>query len=90
MITQCESAETKRDELKTKRDEFERRLALAPSVERDYRAMLRELENAQLRYQQIRAKQGDTEISENLETEHKGERFTMIEPPLPPEKPVSP
>jgi hypothetical protein len=25
-----------------------------------------------------------------LETERKGERFTMIEPPLPPEKPVSP
>lgn len=90
LITERQSAETKRDELKTKRDEFERRLALAPSVERDYRAMLRELENAQLRYQQIRAKQGDTEISENLETEHKGERFTMIEPPLPPEKPVSP
>jgi uncharacterized protein involved in exopolysaccharide biosynthesis len=90
LITERQSAETKRDELKTKRDEFERRLALAPSVERDYRAMLRDLENAQLRYQQIRAKQGDTQISEKLETEHKGERFTMIEPPLPPEKPVSP
>ena len=30
------------------------------------------------------------QVSENLETERKGERFTMIEPPLPPEKPVSP
>jgi succinoglycan biosynthesis transport protein ExoP len=90
LITERQSEETKRDELKEKRDEFERRLASAPSVERDYRAMLREMENAQLRYQQIRAKQGDTQISEQLETEHKGERFTMIEPPLPPEKPVSP
>ncbi len=90
LMTERQGAERKRDELKAKRDEFERRLALAPSVERDYREMLRDMENAQLRYQQIRAKQGDTQISEKLETEHKGERFTMIEPPLPPEKPVSP
>jgi polysaccharide biosynthesis transport protein len=85
-----ESAETKRNELSAKLDEFERRLAQAPAVERDYRALARDLENAQLKYQQIRAKQGDVQVSENLETARKGERFTMIEPPLPPEKPVSP
>jgi uncharacterized protein involved in exopolysaccharide biosynthesis len=90
LIAQRETEEAKRDELRTKRDEFERRLALAPAVERDYRELQRELESAQLRYQQIRAKQGDVQTTENLETERKGERFTMIEPPLPPEKPVSP
>jgi succinoglycan biosynthesis transport protein ExoP len=85
-----ESAETKRNELSAKLDDFERRLAQAPAVERDYRELARDLENAQLKYQQIRAKQGDVQVSENLETARKGERFTMIEPPLPPEKPVSP
>jgi polysaccharide biosynthesis transport protein len=85
-----QSAEAKRDELKAKLDDYERRLAQAPAVERDYRQLARELESAQLKYQQIRAKQGDVQVSENLETERKGERFTMIEPPLPPEKPVSP
>src|ERR1700733_5156440 len=85
-----ESTEAKRDELQAKLDDFERRLAQAPAVERDYRELARDLENAQLKYQQIRAKQGDVEVSENLETERKGERFTMIEPPLPPEKPVTP
>jgi succinoglycan biosynthesis transport protein ExoP len=84
------SAEAKRDELQAKLDDFERRLAQAPAVERDYRELVRDLENAQLKYQQIRAKQGDVQVSENLETERKGERFTMIEPPLPPEKPVTP
>lgn len=84
------SAETKRDELRAKLDEYERRMARAPAVERDYRGLLRDLENAQLKYQQIRAKQGDVQVSENLEAERKGERFTMIEPPLPPEKPVTP
>jgi succinoglycan biosynthesis transport protein ExoP len=48
------------------------------------------LDSAQLKYQEIRAKQTEVQVSQNLETEHKGERFTMIEPPLPPEKPVSP
>jgi succinoglycan biosynthesis transport protein ExoP len=85
-----QSAESKRDELRAKLDDYERRLAQAPAVERDYRELARDLENAQLKYQQIRAKQGDVQVSENLETERKGERFTMIEPPLPPEKPVTP
>jgi uncharacterized protein involved in exopolysaccharide biosynthesis len=83
-------AEAKRDELRSKLDEYERRLAQAPAVERDYRELARDLENAQLRYQQLRGKQGEVQVSENLETQRKGERFTMIEPPLPPEKPISP
>jgi uncharacterized protein involved in exopolysaccharide biosynthesis len=90
LISERQSAEAKRDELKSKLDDYERRMAQAPAVERDYRQLARDLENAQLKYQQIRAKQGDVQVSENLETERKGERFTMIEPPLPPEKPVSP
>jgi polysaccharide biosynthesis transport protein len=90
LMAERKSDELKRDELHAKLDEYERRLAAEPAVERDYRAMVRDLDNAQLKYQQIRAKQSDVQMSENLETERKGERFTMIEPPLPPEKPVSP
>jgi uncharacterized protein involved in exopolysaccharide biosynthesis len=90
LMAEQKSDELKRDELRAKLDEYERRLAAAPAVERDYRALARDLENAQLRYQQIRAKQSDAQISDHLETEKKGERFTMIEPPLPPEKPISP
>jgi protein tyrosine kinase modulator len=90
LMAQRKSDELKRDELQAKLDDYDRRLAAAPAVERDYRALARDLENAQLRYQQIRAKQSDAQISDNLEAERKGERFTMIEPPLPPEKPISP
>jgi polysaccharide biosynthesis transport protein len=85
-----ESATKKRDELRTKLDEYERRLAQAPAVERQYRALARDLDGAQLKYQEMRSKQAEVQVSQNLETEHKGERFTMIEPPLPPEKPISP
>lgn len=90
LTAQRTSELAKRDELQAKLNDYERRLAAAPAVERDFRALARDLDNAQMRYQQIRAKQSDVQISENLETQRKGERFTMIEPPLPPEKPISP
>jgi succinoglycan biosynthesis transport protein ExoP len=90
LMTERKSAEMKRDELHAKLEDYEHRLAAEPAVERDYRALVRDLENAQVKYQQIRAKQSDVQVSQNLETERKGERFTMIEPPLPPEKPISP
>jgi succinoglycan biosynthesis transport protein ExoP len=48
------------------------------------------LESAQLKYQEMLSKQTEAQVSQNLEAEHQGERFTMIEPPLPPEKPISP
>ena len=32
----------------------------------------------------------EAQLAQNLETNRKGERFTLIEPPLPPEEPVSP
>ena len=85
-----DSAIKKRDELRAKLEEYERRLAQAPAVERQYRELARDLDTAQLKYQEMRSKQSEVQVSQNLETEHKGERFTMIEPPLPPEKPVSP
>jgi protein tyrosine kinase modulator len=85
-----ESAVKKRDALRAKLDDYERRLAQEPAVERQYRELARDLDSAQLKYQEIRSKQTEVQVSQNLEAEHKGERFTMIEPPLPPEKPISP
>jgi polysaccharide biosynthesis transport protein len=85
-----DSAIKRRDELRAKFDDYERRLAQSPEVERQFHEMSRELETAQLEYKQILAKQTESEVSENLESERKGERFTMIEPPQMPEKPVSP
>ena len=85
-----ESAVKKRDELRAKYDDYERRMALSPDVERQYREMARDLESAQLKYQEILSKQTEAQVSQNLETERKGEKFTLIEPPQPPEKPISP
>lgn len=90
LIVERESAVKKRDSLRAKLDDYEARLAHEPAVERQYRELARDLDSAQLKYEEIRNKQTEVQVSQNLETEHKGERFTMIEPPLPPEKPVSP
>jgi polysaccharide biosynthesis transport protein len=90
VLVERSSAVQKRDELKAKLEQYERRLLLAPAVEREYRELARDLDSAQLKYQELRSKQSEVQVSQNLEAEQKGERFTMIEPPLPPEKPISP
>jgi polysaccharide biosynthesis transport protein len=85
-----ESAIKKRDELQVKLHSYDKRMALSPEVERAYREIVRDVEAAQFKYGEILSKQSEAQIAVNLETEQKGEKFTMIEPPQPPEKPVSP
>jgi succinoglycan biosynthesis transport protein ExoP len=85
-----DNATKKRDGLHAKLDQYEKRMAESPEVERQYRTMARDLESAQFKYQEILSKQTEAQVSANLETERKGERFTLIEPPQPPEKPINP
>ena len=85
-----QAAVKKRDELHANLEDYEKRMAQSPEVEREYRELARSLDSAQLKYQETLSKQTEVQISHNLETERKGEKFTMIEPPQPPEKPISP
>jgi uncharacterized protein involved in exopolysaccharide biosynthesis len=80
----------KRAAVQTRIDDLEHRLAAAPAVERDYNALALQLDNEMLKYRDVRQKQMDAKLSQNLENEQKGEHFTLIEPPLAPEQPVSP
>ncbi len=88
--SQIRSLQKKRDELEATMASIERHLAHTPVVERDYTAMLRDLDSSQLEYKAARLKQMDAKTSEDLESERKGERFTLIEPPLVPEEPSQP
>lgn len=76
--------------LQKKLNDYEERLARTPGVEREYSEILRELSSAQNQYAEIRRRQMEADVSDNLEIERKGERFTLIEPPLSPEAPTSP
>jgi hypothetical protein len=95
--SQREATNAERDSLTQKRAavqakiaDLEGRIAAAPSVQRDFDALVRELDNEQLKYREVRQKQMGAKLSENLEDEQKGERFTLIDPPLPPQQPASP
>jgi succinoglycan biosynthesis transport protein ExoP len=90
LSTQREAAVKRRDSLQAKLDEYDNRTAKSPEVERQYRELARQLDSAQIQYQTILAKQTEAQVSRNLEADRKGEKFTLIEPPLPPEKPISP
>jgi succinoglycan biosynthesis transport protein ExoP len=80
----------RRAELRAKVEDSERRLRQIPEVERQYLALARDWENAALRHRELRAKLMEAQIGEQLERKSKGERFSIVEPPLLPEKPIKP
>lgn len=80
----------KRNELKAKISSYEARIEQTPQVEREYLDLNRDHQNAVLRYQEIKAKQMEAEVAQQLEKDSKGERFSLIDPPQLPEKPASP
>jgi hypothetical protein len=52
--------------------------------------LMRDYENARAAYKEVKDKQMQAELAKSLETDQKGERFTLIEPPLLPEQPFKP
>ncbi len=76
--------------LRAKLAELEDRITNSPEVERQYRMLMRDYEIAQAKYQEVLAKRQEAELASSLETKQRGERFTLIEPPMIPEEPSSP
>ncbi|MGD8854657.1 MAG: lipopolysaccharide biosynthesis protein, partial [Gammaproteobacteria bacterium] len=84
------SLQRKRGALEGKLTDYERRLAEAPQREWEFRTLARELRNATQKYQELRAKEMQARLAQELEKDSKGERFEIVEPPIRPEEPVSP
>ena len=76
--------------LKQKIAEYEDRLLQMPKVEAEYRTLARDYENTTMRYRDLKSKQMTAEVAQAMEKERKGEKFTLIDPPILPEKPISP
>ena len=76
--------------LKQKIAEYEDRLLQMPKVEAEYRTLTRDYENTTMRYRDLKSKQMTAEVAQAMEKERKGEKFTLIDPPILPEKPISP
>ena len=50
---------------------------------------MRDHETAQKKYDEIRAKEMTAQVAESLEDDQKAERFSLLEPPLFPDKPIT-
>ena len=97
MQTQLAAADSEMRSLKTRRAktlekiaEYEERLLQTPKIEQEYRMIVRELEQTSANYQNTRSKQITAEVGQEMEKERKGEKFTLIDPAVLPEEPISP
>jgi uncharacterized protein involved in exopolysaccharide biosynthesis len=95
--TQLESIEVgmraaiaKGDQLRAKLADYEKRIIQTPQVEREYLNILRDYNNSRDKYRDIKAKQMEAQVGQELEKERKGERFSLIDPPQIPEEPIKP
>ena len=71
-------------------DEYRKRIANTPRVEETYKAIRIELENTQLKYNDLMRKHMEAKVAQGLEQEKKGERFSLIDPARLPEIPYKP
>jgi len=85
-----ESLAARKARLTEKVQQLEKRIARSPQVEKDYQVLVREHQNALARFQDIKARQMEAEIGQELEKESKGESFVLIDPAQYPEEPVKP
>jgi uncharacterized protein involved in exopolysaccharide biosynthesis len=84
------SLRTKQVELRAKRADLERKTLRSSDVEKDLSALYRELNTASASYQAARERAFTAKMGQALETQSKGERFTLVEPPDLPLLPSSP
>lgn len=87
---ELETIAEEREELKSTLAELEKRIEQAPEVEREYQRVARAHETALNERRVIAQKLLTAQLGETLETERKGERFTLIEPPSAPTEPIKP
>ena len=70
--------------------DYELRLSRAPTVERDYVQLERDREITRAQFSDIQTKLREAEIAKSLESESKGERYTVIRAASVPKSPFSP
>lgn len=87
---ESKSLEHTRSQLIKRTEELRQSLRQAPLVEKEYTDLIQELDNSNARYREVSAREMEAQISQQLEIERKGERFTLIDPPQEPLEPISP
>ncbi len=85
-----ESIKRQINDYQSKKDGYRRRIESGPKVEEEYKVLLLERNNLQLKYDDLMKKLMEAKVAQGLEEGQMGERFTLIDPARLPEKPVSP
>ena len=80
----------RQEDIKLQLAEYENRIVQTHQVQRAYTDLTRDYENNAAKYRELKAKQLEAELGQNLEAENKGESFTLIEPPVIPSKSEKP
>jgi uncharacterized protein involved in exopolysaccharide biosynthesis len=81
---------SRQKEVREKLADFEQRIVKTHQVKRAYDDLIRDHANHLAKYQELRAKQLQAQLAQNLESENKGESFSLIEPPQVPTKAEKP
>lgn len=69
---------------------YRRSLQSTPRVEETYKVLINERDNLLNKYNDLMQKHMEAQVAQGLEKNQKGERFTVVEPALLPEKPYKP
>ena len=85
-----EALRATRTAVKRRLQDYAARLERTPEMEPDYLFLTRDRDTSGQKYQDIRSRLLEAKVSEGLEVQRKGERFSLIDPPSLPEKPDKP
>jgi uncharacterized protein involved in exopolysaccharide biosynthesis len=87
---EIKALEAAREELQAELERLEERITDSPRIEQEYKSLMRDYDNAMAKYKEVRDKEMQAELAKALEADRKGERFTLLEPPMVPLKPEKP
>ena len=79
-----------RTQLDSSRNRLEATIIQMPQVQRALVSLNRDYENTLLKYKEIQGNEMAAQLAESLERGKKAERFSLLEPPIKPEKPIRP
>lgn len=89
-VKDLRGSEILEQQLLDKLDRYKTYVSRGPQLEKELITLGRELSATHSKYNEIRAKLMHAELAQTLESEQKGERFTLIQPPERPSEPFSP
>ncbi|HUA24733.1 MAG TPA: hypothetical protein VMA54_11490 [Steroidobacteraceae bacterium] len=84
------ATQAREGKLQSELDRYQHRVTETPLIQKQYQELTQDYEVTKTTFENLRARLAEAEIGKNLEIDRKGERFTLIEPPLIPEEPSSP